>query len=145
MPGSSSERGRGREGRRKTIKGVLMGWLPPRPPGAQPCWGPLDYASEVSCQGTASQGIYLLTLSLIGWGLPLRAELLPTPQRKPSRGETDRPGPLRWELSAVVGTVLSSCRRAQTWVRAAVVSASVGNLKWHNRLLWGYPWLLWWF
>lgn len=126
----------------KLIQGVLMRWLPLRPTGAQSCWGQPEYASELSCQGTGKSGICLLT-----WSHWLRAACAgwATSQGKTLVWETMRPGLWDGTLSAIIGTVPCSCRWAQTWVGAARVSALVGHVQLHDRRLWEYPWLPWWF
>ena len=72
---------------------VLRSWPPP---GQPPTMVVLpDTAIALSLQGARKLGIYLLTPSLLGWGLPLRTELLPPTQGKPSGCETERPEPPR--------------------------------------------------
>lgn len=51
--------------------------------------GPSNRAIALSPQGARKLGIYPLMPSLLGWGLPLRTELLPPAQGKPSGCETE--------------------------------------------------------
>lgn len=66
------------------------------PPGQPPALAaPPDTAIALTLQGVRKLGIYPLTPSLLGWGLPLRTELLPPAQGKRSGCETERPEPPR--------------------------------------------------
>ena len=65
-----------------------------RPQASRPVMaGPFNRAIALSPQGVGKLGIYPLMPSVLGWGLPLRMELLPPAQGKPSGCETERPEP----------------------------------------------------
>ena len=129
--------------RRRASAGYANEQLPLRLPGAQSFWGPpnslgtppLNMPQHRPTRQQGSWCVYLLTVSLTGQGLSLRAELFPTPGKALAGAWAPEAG--CWQHH---GNCLCSCSELRHGP-GQPVSASGGIFWLHDRRPWDYLWL----